>query len=565
MHPLEQVFENLYIQSESKISSYFYSVAIFVSCLMMGGLISIFIGKDLCWDMANYHYYNAYAFLHQRWNVDYWPASNIHVHLSPTLDLFAYFLINHFNPFVTTFLIGAIHGLNIWLLYLISVSILTSIENMPSPRLSAMMLTFLGIYGPVVLPGMGSFQHDNLMSIFVLAYVYLHCQVIAKRENLFSLPKIALANFLLGFAVGCKLTIGMYAVAGLASYLFLNLPLRQKCQWIFLASCFLLLGVLCSNGYWMAFLWRGYHNPIYPLMNGFFHSSSFPNINWRDTRFLPKNSWETLFYPFYFSFTGSTAEVAFRDFRFVFVYVFAILALAKWIFIKLNYSFFSKNNATPSTSVVEPSSRGLSVGPNKWLVIFFILSYLTWQNSFSIMRYAAALEMLAPLIIILFFSYLCTNQMARLLFIAGLVLCIVDTTKFSLGIRDPHYQGNYFNVVLPEMVNQYQNALVLLPYPAYAANQLPKPQNYLIPFFPPGWRFVGVPFEHGLYISELSIRKKMDGSGKILVLADKTYLQRMFAVAKSFNLHLDGKCEEINSDRQVISEQHIFLCPMKGN
>ena len=41
-------------------------VALLTSSILAFGCISIYLGKDTSWDFLNYHWYDAYAFLHHR-------------------------------------------------------------------------------------------------------------------------------------------------------------------------------------------------------------------------------------------------------------------------------------------------------------------------------------------------------------------------------------------------------------------------------------------------------------------------------------------------------------------
>src|SRR3990167_1616146 len=78
--------------------------------LILYGTISVLLGKDLTWDTANYHLYNPYAFLNDRFNIDYWPTSFIHQFFAPTLDFILYFFVMYTTPFITEFMIGAIRS-----------------------------------------------------------------------------------------------------------------------------------------------------------------------------------------------------------------------------------------------------------------------------------------------------------------------------------------------------------------------------------------------------------------------------------------------------------------------
>src|ERR1700722_12262318 len=98
------------------------SLSVLSFAMLLSGLLSLIRGKELCWDFANYHFYNPFAFIHQRFLQDYWPSSFVHAHLPPTIDFLSYFLVNYFPVISVTFIIGAIHGINFWLVFMIALN-----------------------------------------------------------------------------------------------------------------------------------------------------------------------------------------------------------------------------------------------------------------------------------------------------------------------------------------------------------------------------------------------------------------------------------------------------------
>ncbi|MDP9195674.1 MAG: hypothetical protein M3O22_02725, partial [Pseudomonadota bacterium] len=38
------------------------------------GILALVLGQDANWDLKNYHWYNGYAFLWGRWNIDILPS-----------------------------------------------------------------------------------------------------------------------------------------------------------------------------------------------------------------------------------------------------------------------------------------------------------------------------------------------------------------------------------------------------------------------------------------------------------------------------------------------------------
>jgi hypothetical protein len=116
---------------------------ILILSMLLSGILSIYFGKELCWDLANYHFYNPFALLHARSTVDYWPNSNVHQYINPTIDLLSYFLIQNFTPRMSEFILGAIHGINLWLLFLIANRFLQGPYRTPL----ALLIALLGLYG----------------------------------------------------------------------------------------------------------------------------------------------------------------------------------------------------------------------------------------------------------------------------------------------------------------------------------------------------------------------------------------------------------------------------------
>jgi hypothetical protein len=96
----------------------------------LGG-VSLWLGQDMNWDLLNYHYYDGYAFLHGRLDMDIVPAG-IQTYQAPLLHAFHYLGIAHLPPRLFGFLLGALHGLNVPLLFVLAWRLLSSAE--PRPR-----------------------------------------------------------------------------------------------------------------------------------------------------------------------------------------------------------------------------------------------------------------------------------------------------------------------------------------------------------------------------------------------------------------------------------------------
>jgi hypothetical protein len=81
--------------------------AIFATCLIAAGLVSIALGKDANWDLRNYHWYNAWALLNGRLGYDVAPAQLQTFH-NPLADLPFFFLVQGLeDPRPIAFAMGA--------------------------------------------------------------------------------------------------------------------------------------------------------------------------------------------------------------------------------------------------------------------------------------------------------------------------------------------------------------------------------------------------------------------------------------------------------------------------
>src|SRR4029079_13454467 len=98
-------------------NNFFIQPLLLILCMLCGGYLAVFFGRELCWDLAHYHYYTPYAYLYNRYSIDYWPTSYLHQFLNPTIDFLTYGLINYLSPYRAVFILGALHGINLWLLY----------------------------------------------------------------------------------------------------------------------------------------------------------------------------------------------------------------------------------------------------------------------------------------------------------------------------------------------------------------------------------------------------------------------------------------------------------------
>lgn len=526
-----------------------FTTCIFLFALGFGGWLSVCLGKELCWDLANYHYYNPYVFFHPR--PDIWPVTYIHQYLNPTIDFLSYFLIHDLAPRPAVFILGAIHGINFWIIFLIAKNFIATPSKLLD-YLLAFILAVLGIYGPTVLPGIGSFQNDDLITIFILSFLFLQIKAIKNYETapFYANKLLFLSGFLLGAGIGLKLTAGLFLIGAMITTILLPIPLKCRIEFMMRWCTAVILGILLTSGYWMYLMWQQHHNPLFPFFNDIFHSPDFPNIHWRDERFLPQGLWQSLFYPFYFSWHGTISDSHFRDVRFILTHVLFIGVGLYWLMSKL-FSSFKKIQLDL---------------PTFYILIFYMISYIIWQSYFAIARYISALEMLAPLTIYVLISTIPMRFSLRFVTLYSAYYILVMLMIPIPLVRAQWYDSDFFNIKFPSLVSQTPQATVLIACHRLVLDKDPVPQNYLIPFFPHHWHFIGVPFWQGKYFPDICIANAIKSSvhhkEKIFLLTSDVSMPALYQAAQQMGLRAAGPCQKIFSDRQKMSNQDVLLCPV---
>src|SRR5262249_49379949 len=134
--------------------------------VISSGLVSVAPGQDANWDLRNYHIYNAYAFLENRLNIDFAPAQQ-QTYFNPLLDILIYFPMTHLPPRWFGFLLGGLHGVNAWLIFLIAQKTLSTI-NPVTHTIISLLCAFLGLYGAMSFSEIGTTFHDLTTALFVL-------------------------------------------------------------------------------------------------------------------------------------------------------------------------------------------------------------------------------------------------------------------------------------------------------------------------------------------------------------------------------------------------------------
>lgn len=347
-------------------SAALHPVAIIAASLAIGAAYAGFAGEDVNWDWQNYHYYNVWALLNDRYAYDVIPPG-FQTYFNSYIYFPWYYLRETLPPIAAGMIMGAVHGLNLALIYWMARRLLGSASTIFT--IAAILL--LAACGPMTLSETGTSFADILTAIPIIAGLLL----ILARDDVEPHYYI-IAGLLVGLALGLKLTNIVFAVGLGAAALA---AARPTLAMVYLTTGGV-IGGLIGGGAWGLMLWREFGNPFFPLLNSLFPSPEMPALTILDRQFIPRSFLDGLAYPFYW-LVGDyrSSEFPFRDARFAILMLLIPVAIAARI--KTGRPLFSRR---------------------EWqLMLFFVVSYAVWLALFAIHRYIVVLELLtAPLIIL---------------------------------------------------------------------------------------------------------------------------------------------------------------------
>ena len=140
--------------------------------IVLAGIASILLRQDSNWDLQNYHLYNAWAFVHDRYGLDWAPAQLQSFH-SPYLDLpFFALLAADTPPRVIAFALAIPTGIA-WYCYARIAAVLFG--DLPDPlRMRAIVVAIaLGVTAPMSVSLIGLTMNDWYTAAFVLLAVWI--------------------------------------------------------------------------------------------------------------------------------------------------------------------------------------------------------------------------------------------------------------------------------------------------------------------------------------------------------------------------------------------------------
>lgn len=514
------------------------------------GLLAIYLGQDANWDLRNYHFYNAYAFLQGRLGFDIAPAQTP-TYYNPLLHVPFYYLVTYLPPRAVGFVLGAVQGLNLPLLYRIARP-LTGVNKPCRATAIALAIALLGSLGAANISELGTAFGDNIISLGVLGALWL---LLSQRQQLGASALratliTAAVGLLAGLAVGLKQPTAVFALGLGFALLFLNLPWRRRGLLFCVFGAGGAIGLSITGGYWLYQMWSHYGNPLFPYFNSVFHSPMASVADYRDVRFLPQGWREWLFFPWVFALDPTqTAEGGFRDFRIPLLYGLLLMLLLR------RALWWGGSRSAPAIARADTVDTEAA----RVLLVFGLVSYLAWLKIFAIYRYLLPIELLAPLGIWLVLVFLWRDSI-KALYTAGFCAAILLVTLTPMNWGRVDWSDDYFGVIPPPIPDPAHTMILMAGH---------EPTAYVIPFFPPQIRFLRIqsyftgPSAQPNGSDRLMQRLIGDHKGPLYILYRGIERDTADAAVRAFGLQREARhCTAMHPHIEAAINDRIYVCKL---
>jgi hypothetical protein len=420
--------------------------------LALAAASSIALRQDSSWDLLNYHSYNAWAFVHARFGLD-WAPAQLQSFYSPLLDLPFYGLVAADVP---PRVIAAWLALPTGIAWFFFAAI---VRRLFAPDRAAMAAAVaIGVTAPMAVSLIGTTMNDWFNAAFVMAALWL----VVRGDKTPMRRALIAAGALVGAGAGLKLTGAIYAIGLAVAAATIGSTWRERLHNMLATSAATAVAFALTGGPWMALMYARYGNPLFPYYNDIFRSPWADPVSFSATRFGPASLPEWLVFPYelLWKLEHFVSEPEFRDARPALLYTLAIAVLVARVLAR-------------SRAPRDPLPHA------RFLGVFFLASFLAWAVVYRIFRYLVPLELLGGIFIVYLLRELVPRRRLTLALAVAFALVAV-TAKFPTWWRQ-RFEEHFLAVALPPVK---PDALVLL--------VAPEPLSYVLPAFPKDARFAGL-------------------------------------------------------------------------
>lgn len=412
-------------------------------------------GKDVSWDLLNYHYYAPFQLLEGRVQQDFFAAS-AQSYLNPLGYVPFYLMVAwDWHSVLASIALAALHSTSIGLLYLVAWRLFAHLptwDRVVCAALAAALGALTGVYWMTV----GGSILDPLLAPLMLGGLLLLLDAPQRPMR-----SAVLAGVLFGAAAALKYSNAVFAVAALPLVLG-----RRRAALAYVGGGVLAVALLA--GPWLLLMAHEFGNPVFPLFNGWFRSPHALPVNTISVRFTPDSLAAALAFPWRVAQldTALYVENFAPDLR------FAALAIAAAVLAALA----AARRLAPVRSFRDADRR---------VVAFFAVALVLWLATSANGRYGMVVLLLAGVCLARVVERLMPLKAARVVLLVLLAVQIVMTTLAtpSRWYAAEPWSKRWLPYAVPERA---------LREPALYLSVEELPMAVLAPFFHPGSSFVNL-------------------------------------------------------------------------
>lgn len=409
------------------------------------------IGKPITFDLGNYEYYSGFAELHGFRSAIALPGQ-LETYLDAQMNTLYYFLITYLSPRAAVSTLAVLQSLPVSLLAFCVFAVARSVTGTRVvPALAGLVAGGSAFVAPLHITEIGETSSDALLGVFLFgAAALLYRILMATDARRAQYVDAAVAGVLLGLAGELKATEAAFSASILIAFAVALLLARTRTAWTFrrcvlLCVTVLVPAVVVAVALYLPeaiLLWHRYHDPIFPFMNGIFHSPDLLAKSFNPG--YAANTPYSLWFHYTRLFIGgqgghNTNGVYLLPLRSP-VLFFSLPVIAVMLIVDL-----VKRNK-PEAIFIE---------------IACLAGFLLWAVLYGFYRYLAPLEMAAGAVVILLVFLHRLHHPALLLTIAvALAVAIQFSDYAEIGAREAFGQS-YFGVSAAEFANLNGDGIVM--------------------------------------------------------------------------------------------------------
>jgi hypothetical protein len=373
--------------AETRIAAPSYRLPVYIVCTVLALVTNYLLGKDVAWDMLNYHLYAGFSAVNDRFAQDYF-AAGPQSYFNPYAYVPYYGMVSiGMSALAIGSVLAVAHSIILWLTFELAILVCPT-EDPRSRLVFGICAVALAFVNPILMQQLGSSFADITTAELVLAGWLLLARAVRAPHA----ARVICAGLLLGAATALKLTNAVHAIAGVAVLIMLPVPLRGRMRHGFGYAIAVGLSFLVVAAPWSYRLERMFGNPFFPLLNGVFHSPEFTTEPLRHYRFIPENIAEALWRPFAMIDPVNMVHEELRapDLRYAVLTALFILFFVRWLRRR-----FARPRSEPVQSNTESSAHVLAA-----LGFGLAANWVIWLSSSGNSRYFLPMACVCAVVIV---------------------------------------------------------------------------------------------------------------------------------------------------------------------